>query len=48
MSRFLKAKLKTEEKHDYKNLKDFSFHVDEVKKTKKRSKITTMDKSAKN
>ena len=35
MSRFLKAKLKTEEKHDYKNLKDFSFQVDEVKKNEK-------------
>ena len=32
MSGFFKTKLKLEEKYDYKNLKDFSYQVDEVKK----------------
>ena len=33
MSRFLKTKMKTEgKKHDYKNLKHFSYQVDGVKK----------------
>ena len=35
MSRFLETKMKTGgKKHDYKNLKDFSYQVDGIKKDK--------------
>ena len=49
MSRFLKTKMKTEgKKHDYKNLKHFSYQVDGVKKDEAEKKKKMKLKQIKN
>ena len=47
MSRFLKLKMKTEGKNDYKNPKDFSYQLDKTKKEEDKKKKNIKQKKKK-